>query len=338
MTKSFSRIRLLAFWAVVIGTISICSLGFTDNNDQKDKRALKVGKTKEEIVNAIGKYHALIIGNDNYLNIEKLKTAVSDAKAISEVLHNNYDFETTLLLDASRDKIIKTLNQYRYSLDENTSLLIYYAGHGYYDKAVDKAYWLPIDAEQSDNAKWISSDELITNIKGIASKHILIISDSCFSGMISRGMNSKLNSIEREMTIKKMVDSKSRILISSGGNEPVSDSGASNHSVFANAVLHGLEAIEEDVYTSDELFIQFIRQQVAGKSDQMPQYSPIRNSGHDFGEFVFVRKLPYVSKKESEINVVGKWEIKILLDDKWENGGSQFNPKPRWYFCYSRNR
>jgi hypothetical protein len=29
---------------------------------------------------------------------------------------------------------------------------------------------------------------------------------------------------------------------------------------------------------------------VAGKADQTPEYNPLRNSGHESGDFVFVRK------------------------------------------------
>ncbi len=78
--------------------------------------------------------------------------------------------------------------------------------------------------------------------------------------------------------------------MSSGGNEPVLDSGGSGHSVFAEAFLKGLRETEERVFTADELFYGGIRERVIGKAEQTPQYNNIRNSGHEGGDFVFMKK------------------------------------------------
>ena len=78
-----------------------------------------------------GHYNALIIGNDDYKKLPRLKTAINDAKEIGEVLSDKYGFKTTLLLDATRYQIIRALDNYRETLSEKENLLIYYAGHGY---------------------------------------------------------------------------------------------------------------------------------------------------------------------------------------------------------------
>jgi len=77
--------------------------------------------------------------------------------------------------------------------------------------------------------------------------------------------------------------------MASGGNEPVTDGGGSGHSVFARALLDGLRGMSERVFTAEELFHGYIKERVAGKSDQTPEYNPLRNSGHEVGDFVFVR-------------------------------------------------
>jgi hypothetical protein len=88
-----------------------------------------------------------------------------------------------------------------------------------------------------------------------------------------------------------MLEGKSRKLIASGGNEPVADGGAEGHSVFANALIRGFTQINKNMFTAGELFYEFIEEPVAGKSQQTPQYSPLRNSGHESGDIVFVRKV-----------------------------------------------
>jgi hypothetical protein len=80
--------------------------------------------------------------------------------------------------------------------------------------------------------------------------------------------------------------------MSSGGNEPVADSDApghfSDHSVFANALLQDLSQPEAGKFTGEQLFVE-LKEQVGGRSQQVPEYNPIRNSSHDGGDFVFIR-------------------------------------------------
>ncbi len=87
-----------------------------------------------------------------------------------------------------------------------------------------------------------------------------------------------------------MLEGRSRTLIASGGDEPVADGGEGGHSVFAGALLRGLAQTEREVFTAEELFYGYIREPVAGRSDQTPEYNPLRNSGHESGDFVFFRK------------------------------------------------
>jgi hypothetical protein len=259
--------------------------------------AARRGLTPEEPAQAAaiaprGKYYALVIGINNYLYAPKLKTAVTDAQAVAAVLRQQYGFETRMLTNATREQIIHALSDYRHTLDENASLLIYYAGHGFYDKDADKTYWLPADSEAHDTSNWIIADEITTDIKVIAARHILIISDSCYSGGITRSVDLAFTPQERGRYLEKMMAGKSRTLMASGGLEPVSDEGSGGHSVFANALLRGLSAEEDPTFSAENLFEEFIRVSVAGQSDQTPQYTVIRNSGHDSGDFVFVRSSP----------------------------------------------
>jgi hypothetical protein len=241
-----------------------------------------------------GRYYALVIGNSSYLHVSPLKTAGEDARAVAEVLRQRYGFETTLLLDADRQQVISALNFFRRGMDENANLLIYYAGHGYYDREADKGYWLPVDARPDDNANWISADDITTNTRVIPAQHILIVADSCYLGTSYRAAEATISTLSapptREKYIEKMYTRKSRALMASGGNEPVEDGGGGKHSVFASAFLRGLSEMEPGTFTGTELFRGYVQESVAGRAKQTPEYNPLRNSGHDSGDFVFVRR------------------------------------------------
>jgi hypothetical protein len=236
------------------------------------------------------RYYALVIGNNAYQTLPKLKTAGGDAQAVADILRDQYGFQPTLLLNATRQQIIAALNGYRRELDENANLLIYYAGHGYNDSEVDKAYWLPVDARLDDNANWISADDITTDTKGIHARHILIISDSCYSGTIVRDADPTIATpAEHERYLQKMDEGKSRTLMASGGDEPVADAGGNGHSIFAAALLRGIGQIDKPQFTAGEVFRDYIVESVAGSAEQTPEYSPLRNSGHEAGDFVFSR-------------------------------------------------
>jgi len=240
-----------------------------------------------------GSYYALVIGINDYRDLPKLRTPLSDAQAVAGLLRSQYGFQTKVLPNATRDQILTAMDDYRRSLSPQSSLLIYYAGHGYYDKDEDRAYWAPVDAQRDTYARWIIAEEITGAARAIPARHILILSDSCYSGMLTRAASPTVTPLEHTAYIQKMEGGRSRDVMSSGGNEPVADGDtpghSPDHSVFANALLQGLTRMDLTEFSADELFSRQIKEQVGGRSNQVPEYSPIRDSGHEEGDFVFVR-------------------------------------------------
>jgi len=201
-----------------------------------------------------------------------------------------------MLLDgqATRSNVLDAIYQYRVKLkqEDNDNLLIYYAGHGFSDKEADKAYWLPVDADSAFSSYRISADDLTSGVKVQPARHVLIISDSCYSGDLSRDIGVIPRPSEQQAYLTylgKMLGSRSRTIMASGGDEPVADGGEDGHSVFAYALLQALEHADQSMFTAGDLFTLHLKQRVGGNSDQQPRYDIIRNSGHDEGDFVFVQ-------------------------------------------------
>jgi len=247
------------------------------------------GEGPGALVTAGARYYGLIIGSNAYRHLPKLETAKADAIAVDKVLREGYGFETKLILDATRKDILEGLNDFRKKLTPTDSFLLYYAGHGEFDKASQRAYWLPIDARRDSDIEWIIADTITANIVRMEAKHILVVADSCYSGTLTRAIDANFLSAQRDRFIQKMLQKTSRTLMASGGNEPVSDSGGSGHSVFAGMLLRSLRQPEHKVFTAEELFGS-IKASVVGRSNQTPEYQAIRNSGHDGGDFVFIRR------------------------------------------------
>ena len=71
------------------------------------------------------------------------------------------------------------------------------------------------------------------------------------------------------------------------GLEPVVDSTGGRNSPFAAAFISALRQ-NETILDGTALFIK-IRRPVMVATNQTPQYSDVRNAGHEGGDFLFVR-------------------------------------------------
>lgn len=265
-----------------------------------------------------GRFHALVIGNNAYTSLPRLKTAEADARAVAALLRESYGFETKLLLDATRQQIVSALYAYRQTLGPGSNLLIYYAGHGFKDPEEQKAYWLPVDAVRDDPSNWIMADEVTTRIKVMPARHVIVVSDSCYSGTLMRGIGEAPPAAgERAQFLQRMMAGRSRTLMASGGDEPVADGGGGNHSVFANALLRGLREIDKDGFTAAELFRYHVEESVGGRAQQMPEYQALRSSGHESGDFVFVRVRSNDKRTEATHDGPPPVETLVMESEHW---------------------
>ncbi len=88
---------------------------------------------------------ALVIGNQDYANVPKLRNATADAQAVAAVLRER-GFEVTEGLNLDRRALLRTFEEFRAKVRAGSVVVFYYAGHGV---QVDGAnYLLPVDIER----------------------------------------------------------------------------------------------------------------------------------------------------------------------------------------------
>ncbi|MDX2429507.1 MAG: caspase family protein, partial [Bacteroides sp.] len=238
------------------------------------------------ITGADDKYYALIIGISDYPdpmipNLDNHPTR--DANALSELLVERYRFaeeNMLLLLNPDRVEILKSFDRLSRSITENDNLLIFFAGHGYYDQEANLGYWLPSDAESDFTANWIYNDVLVANLKRIHSKHTLLITDACFSGSIFKTRSLNFGPV----AYKKKYELRSRKAITSGVLEAVP-----NESVFFKYLLDRLDSNAEKYMSASELFTA-LEFPVSNNSPNSPQYGTIQNVNDEGGDFIFIKK------------------------------------------------
>lgn len=244
-----------------------------------------------------GKYYALIIGNNAYKRLPKLKSAIYDAESVSETLKNKYGFETEVLIDATRYDILAALNNHLKKLTEKDNFLLYYAGHGELDTKNSRGYWLPVDADQDSNVNWIPSFAITDILNNMTAKQIIVVADTCYSGILTRSAIARLQpGMSDEMRynyLKSMANKRSRMVLSSGELKPVLDAGGGKHSIFAKAFLDVLESNDEilegwNLYNRVSKIVTYTSERFGYQ--QVPQYSALIRGGHESGGFFFVPK------------------------------------------------
>ena len=235
------------------------------------------------------KYYALVIGNNNYEHLEKLDAAQKDAEVIADVLQNKYGFEVELLLNGDYRTTVNSIFNMTDKLKENDNLLIYYAGHGELEKAENRGYWLPVDANKKSRAEWISNSRIVDRIKATKAKHVLLMVDSCFSGTLMRsGTTPEVKETIDEKYIERLKGKKTRLVITSGGNEPVVDSDGGQHSLFALKLIDTLK--NNNSVINSQILFENIRRYVVSNTEQTPERAMVHKTGHDGGDFLFFAK------------------------------------------------
>jgi Caspase domain/Sel1 repeat len=241
----------------------------------------------------LGKYYALVIGNQKYQKLQRLITPEADASEIATLLESRYGFRVKLLLNATRSDIMEELNKMRPTLTEKDNLLIYYAGHGQLDRANALANWLPVDADPSSNANWIASSSLTETLNTMSAKHVLVVADSCYSGAMTRssigGLQPGLSDEARLNWLKSIAGASSRTVLTSGGVSPVMDGGGGKHSVFAQNFIDVLTENQDALLgkqLADVISARVLHEARGMNFEQRPEYGPIR--GNEGGDFIFV--------------------------------------------------
>ncbi len=246
-----------------------------------------------------GRFYAVVIGNQNYEILDDLQTPRGDTERIAQLLRDKYGFTVQLLEDADDVTMLRALNDLNQVLKPEDNVLIYYAGHGtrLQASAAEIGYWLPVNAEQPpSDTFWIPNEQVTAHLARLPARRVLVVADSCYAGLLSNDPAVNLFGTESRVTAEYMrykLPKRSRLLVASGGDRPVLDAGADGNSVFAQALLHVLDA-NTGILSAPGLF-WLVREQVQAAAAsvnfrQTPVLKAIKGAGHEVGDFFFVPK------------------------------------------------
>lgn len=239
-----------------------------------------------------GRFYGLIIAVQEYIDdsVKDLDYPIQDAQNIINVLTNYYTFDPqniVFLKNPTKAQITDELDKLVEKVTPNDNLLIFYAGHGYWDEQFNQGFWLPADTKKNSRGSWLSNGILRDYITGIRSKHTLLISDACFSGGIFKTRDAFGGSADRpDRATEELYKYPSRKAMTSGAMKEVPDK-----SEFVKYFIKRLQENPDNYLPAQRLFSS-LREPVINNSpnSQVPQFGVIRETGDEDGEFIFIRR------------------------------------------------
>jgi len=197
------------------------------------------------------KNYALIIGTNIYQNWPALKNPILDASTIADELSEKYHFKVDLLLDPTREEILrKLMDLQREAYDSLSQLLLFISGHGNYIEETKTGYLVPKDGLSHEKDPFMDSfipyyalQKIVNNIR---CPHVLVVLDVCYGGTFDEESAWKgpdfpeYSDISKEELIKRKIKYQSKLYVTSGGKEYVPDGRPGYHSPFAYKFIEAL--------------------------------------------------------------------------------------------------
>ena len=234
------------------------------------------------------RFHAVLIACSNYNDpkLKKLPNTIIEAREYKKILMSEYGFEEKdidTLYDKGYMEIVAALYQKLKSLNKNDNLVLFFAGHGTYKETGNDiiGYWIPLNATAPE-IDYISNQKLDEIVAGCAAKHILLISDACYSAAM-RSVDDKKDNDELYLPKYKQYEYKSRQILTSGGLEKVPEK-----SIFIEMVMKTLEQKDSKYLSAKELY-NYIFTGVKNQTNNQPELNLFGKDGNEGGQFYFIR-------------------------------------------------
>ena len=207
--------------------------------------------------------------------------------------------------DVTLDRLRSPQTYFTTKILADDRFLFYYSGHGNSVKqqnGLTKGYLPLVNEVKGGTTNSIPMDGLVGWMTALPAKHLLVIMDSCFSGLAVEGLEIKGTEVlfDRE-SLSRLAQGPARFLLMAGtaGQESIGDR-RWNGSLFTDSILKGLgPAAQPDrrgdrIITTRELYV-WLKDIVSLEARKVqreltPLLKDLGRNGVSEGEFVFVRK------------------------------------------------
>ena len=194
--------------------------------------------------------YAVVIGIEQYREkLPKADFADRDAKLVGEYLTKvlGYPEENVIVRTnerATRTDLVKYFEEWlRNNAEKDSSVFVYYSGHGAPNAKTGEAYFVPYDGDPSfvDSTAY-PVKQLYAALDKLPAKDITVVLDSCFSGAGGRSVLAKgARPMGLSMENATLASSRTVVLAASGGDQISNSFEEKGHGLLTYYFLKGLQ-------------------------------------------------------------------------------------------------
>jgi Caspase domain len=265
--------------------------------------------------------HLFAIGIDNYAYCTDLNNAVDDARLVVSLLVEKYDFHQVKTLyneAASYANILNQLENYTQSLTETDTILIYFAGHGYYRESNKMGYIVPYDGDNDSTLGYITTHEILNFVKSLKAFHTFLVVDSCFSGSFVAANRDIDHEPLHEKSLRA-INISSNWILTSGLIEKVSDGFVNNNSPFASAFVESMSQNTYMLYPVSEVIRDVENKLTKNQNKQTPIGGSLNFEDYELsigGQYVFIRKQNLIEMDNNNSQIVGNDDLQSIQENR----------------------
>lgn len=194
----------------------------------------------------------LIIANENYLFLDKVKYAKNDGAMFKEYCIKTLGIPERQIRyypDATFGIIAGGVDWLRYALEnfEDSQGIVYYCGHGIPDEKTSSAFIIPIDGKGTNMVTCVSLNELYKTLAATNATRITYFMDACFTGANKEGsMLVAAHGVAIKPKPEKL-EGNSVVFSASSGDETAMTYEEKQHGLFTYYLLKKLQETAGDV-------------------------------------------------------------------------------------------
>jgi hypothetical protein len=228
----------------------------------------------EELPKKVSGKHALLIATDTYKAHKQLLNPVRDATQIERILREDYGYQTKILKDSSSESILRNILHYTKTLDSNSQLFVFFAGHGYYDERYfDEGYIVCKESKSPKEDPYLNSylpfSKLEKMMNKVPARQVFVVMDVCFGGTFneqmsycqtrtgpSNGGGGLYENTQVDEYVSRKLRKTTRRFMTSGGKNEVPDGYGGKSSPFAIKLIEALKTYggQDGVLTTNEIY------------------------------------------------------------------------------------
>lgn len=261
---------------------------------------------------AFNKSYALVVGIGNYQHLTPLSSPPEDVKKVKAYLEAQ-GFEVVapkegqVTINGLRDP----QSYFTSKIQADDRFLFYFSGHGMVgpEGKETRGYIPLLDEVEGGHDRSIPMDRLVSWMTELKTEHLLVILDSCFSGLAIPGIEQKDadvkkkdadvrlsdSSVDRE-ALNRLARGPAKFLLMAGTAGQVSFGGAEwGGSMFTDTLVKGLRSYDpyhNKILTTRALYVwlrnEVYRETQKAKMDLTPMFKDLGPGGASEGDFVFV--------------------------------------------------